>query len=121
MMAIVYIHVHVYLQDRSWSDRWLGRFGCCLGHIPLSIHYANMSMQYTAIFHGCKNGYFSDEKNMIFFFCSKHRSKAVLMSTHDLSCRTKYEKKNVYPCKPQLYYLKVGYQGCSLHGHVSMM
>ena len=38
------------------------------------LHYANMSVQYTAIFHGCKN----DNFQMIFFkyfsyFCSKHR------------------------------------------------
>ena len=37
-------------------------------------HYANMSVQYTAIFHGCKN----DNFHMIFFlyfsyFCSKYR------------------------------------------------
>ena len=37
-------------------------------------HYVNMSEQYTAIFHGCKN----DNFQMIFlkyfsYFCSKHR------------------------------------------------
>ena len=39
-----------------------------------SITVANMSVQYTALFHGCKN----DNFQMIFFyiffyFCSKHR------------------------------------------------
>ena len=29
--------------------------------------------------------------------------------------------KNVYPCKPQFYYIKVGYKGCTLHGQISMM
>ena len=27
-------------------------------------------------------------------------------------------KKKVYPCKPQFYYIKVVLGGCSLHGHV---
>ena len=38
-------------------------------------HYANMSVQYTAIFHGYKNGNFQMKKCDFFsFFCSKHRS-----------------------------------------------
>ena len=41
---------------------------------PHGLHYANMSMQYTAIFHGCKNGNFSVKKCYIFsYFCSNHR------------------------------------------------
>ena len=41
---------------------------------PLHSHYANMSVQYTAIFHGYKNDYFQ-LKNCDFFpyLCSKHR------------------------------------------------
>ena len=30
------------------------------------MHYANMSLQYTAIFHGCKNGNFHMKKCEIF-------------------------------------------------------
>ena len=33
------------------------------------------------------------------------------MSTHDLCFKAKIRKKNVYPCKPQLYYKKVGSKG----------
>ena len=44
---------------------------------PLSLHYANMSVQYIAIFHGCKNGI----------------RQAVLTSTHDLCFRAKIRKK----------------------------
>ena len=29
--------------------------------------------------------------------------------------------KNVYPCKPLFYYIKVGCKGSTLHGHDSMM
>ena len=36
-------------------------------------HYANMSMQYTAIFHGCKNVNFLMKNYNIFLFWSKHR------------------------------------------------
>ena len=31
------------------------------------LHYANMPVQYTAIFHGCKNRNFQIKKNVIFF------------------------------------------------------
>ena len=37
-------------------------------------------------------------------------SEAVLTSTHNLCFRAKI-RKNVYPCKPQFYYIKVGYKG----------
>ena len=77
-------------------------------------------MQYTAIFHGCKNVNFLMKKNIIFFFvCSKtlivgtHKNRlieAVIMSTHNLYLRAKQEK-NVYPCTPQFYYIKVGRKG----------
>ena len=34
-------------------------------------HYANMSVQYTAIFHGCKNGNFQIKNEIFSYFCSK--------------------------------------------------
>ena len=42
------------------------------------------------------------------------------MSTHNLCFGAKI-RKNVYPCKPQFYYIKVSVRGCSLHRHVFMM
>ena len=71
-------------------------------------------MQYTAIFHGCKN----DNFQMMFFkkilFLLKNidcgYSEAVLTSTHNLCFEAKI-RKNVYPCKPQFYYIKVGCKG----------
>ena len=36
--------------------------------------------------------------------------EAVLTSTHNLCFRAKI-RKNVYPCKPQFYYIKVGCKG----------
>ena len=37
----------------------------------------------------------------------------VLTSTHNLCFRAKI-RKNVYPCKPQFYYIKVGCKGVLL-------
>ena len=31
------------------------------------------------------------------------------------------EKNNVYPCKPQFYYIKVGFKGVNIYRHVFMM
>ena len=66
-----------------------------------------MSMQYTAIFHSCKNVNFY----MIFFFlfCSKHRFWVHV--THNLCFGAKIRKKKLYPCKPQFYCIKVGCKG----------
>ena len=66
------------------------------------MHYANMSVQYTAIFHGCKNYNFQ----MKIF----DKSEAVLTSNHNLCFGAKI-RKLVYPCKPQFYYIKVGCKG----------
>ena len=38
-----------------------------LGGRSLKIHYANTSVQYTAIFHGCKNGNFQMKKKSDIF------------------------------------------------------
>ena len=41
-------------------------------------HYANTPMQYTAIFHGCKNVNFQIKNYNIFLFCSK----TLIVGTH---------------------------------------
>ena len=80
-------------------------------HIVTLVHYANTPMQYTAIFHGCKNVNFQ----MIFFlnifliFASKQRlwalvrtasvGEAVLTSAHNLCFEAKIRKK----CIPKFY------------------
>ena len=40
------------------EKKWLRDFRPCKTHDLRSLHYANMSVQYTAIFHGCKNDNF---------------------------------------------------------------
>ena len=53
------------------------------------------------------------------------------MSTHNLCFSSneypqsmflsRNKKKNVYPCKPQFYYIKVGFNGSALYRHVFVM
>ena len=49
-------------------------------------------------------------KTLIVGTRKNHLSEAVVMSTHNLCFRAKI-RKNVYPCKPQFYYIKVGCKG----------
>ena len=45
-----------------------------------------------------------------------HLGEAALTSTHNLCFGSKIRK--VYPCKPQFYFINVGYKGYTLHRHV---
>ena len=81
------------------------------------IHYANMPVEYTAIFYGCKNDNFQMKNCDIFLIFAQNIDRGytfepphVLTSTHNLCFRGKL-RKNVYPCKPQLYYIKAGSKG----------
>ena len=72
-----------------------------------------MSMQYTVIFHGCKNDNFQMKNCNIFHIFAQnidcgYTLEAVLTSTHNLCFRA---EKNEHPCKPQFYYIKVGCKG----------
>ena len=42
-----------------------------LGYFTMNLHYENMSMQYTAIFHGSKNEKKIDKNLIIFLFLLK--------------------------------------------------
>ena len=64
-------------------------------------------MQYTAIFHGCKNVNFQ----MIFL-------NIFLIFAQNIDCGY---SSNEYPCKPQFYYIKVGCKGYTLYGLISMI
>ena len=48
-------------------------------------------------------------------------SETVLRSTHNLCFRAKIRKNNVYPCKPQFYYIKVGFKGCRGQNYIGML
>ena len=81
------------------------------------MHYENTPMQHTANFHVCKKENF---QFFVVFFNYFHifaqnidccyTSEPVLTTTHNLYCRAKI-RKNVYPCKLQFYYIKVGCKG----------
>ena len=56
---LICVFVFMYAKNRFKSKQLL--FNCCSdlsGEIGRHLHYANMSMQYTSIFHGCKNDNF---------------------------------------------------------------
>ena len=82
--------------------------------ISVTAHYENMPMRYTAIFHGYKSNNFQMKNCVIFLIFAQNidrgYTEAVLTSTHDLCFRVKI-RKNVHPCKPQLFFIKVGCKG----------
>ena len=59
-------------------------------------HYTNTPMQYTAIFHRCKNVHFQLK---------------LKGSSNEYLCFGEKIRKKVFPCKPQFYYIKVGCKG----------
>ena len=73
-------------------------------------------MQYTATFHGCKNVHFQIKIGNIFLTFAQNIDFGYtlepphLTSTHNLCFGAKI-RKNVYPCKPQFYYIKVECKG----------
>ena len=73
-------------------------------------------MQYTVIFHGFKNDYFQMKTFDIFLSfarnmdCGYTLEPPQLTSTHN-PCFVPKIRTNVYPCKPQFYYIKVGCNG----------
>ena len=72
-------------------------------------------MQYTAIFHGCKDINFQMKNCDIFLIFAQNIDCGYTLeppqtSTHNLCFGAKI-RKNVNPCKPQFYYMKVGCKG----------
>ena len=60
------------------------------------VHYANTPVQYTAIFHGCKNVNFQMKKYNIFLIFAQNidcgYNETVLTSTHNLCLGAKIRK-----------------------------
>ena len=90
-----------------------------------------MSVQYTAIFHGCKNDNFQMKifNKKVFLFLHKtlivgtrlnRLIEAVLTSTHNLCFGAKI-RKTYTPVNPSFTIKKWDVRGYSLHGHVFMM
>ena len=67
--------------------------------VDVCIHYANMSVQYRAIFHGCKNVHYQMKIFNIFLIFAQNidcgytlEREAVLTSTHNLCFGAKIRK-----------------------------
>ena len=93
---------------------------------PLRKHaYSNICRK----FH-LQNRKFSDKKSDIFHISAQNIDcgdslepprRGGLTSTHNLCFLNRSKKNNVYPCKPQFYYIKVGFKGSVLYRRVFMM
>ena len=77
-------------------------------------------MQYTAIFNGCKNVHFRMDFFLnIFLIFAQNIDCGYTLEPPQSGGSNEYpqsmlwskNKKKVYPCKPQLYYIKVGCKG----------
>ena len=78
-----------------------------------------MSVQYTAIFHGCKNDNFQMKCFDIFLIFAQNIDCGYMLEPPQRGSSNEYpqsmfsskNKKKVYPCEPQFYYIKVGCKG----------
>ena len=67
-----------------------------------------------------KNENFQIKKTDIFsYFCSKHRLWVLVRTasarrSNEYPQSTFLSRNNVYPCKPQFFYIKVGFKGVSI-------
>ena len=85
----------------------------------LKTHYANMSVQYTAIFHGYKNDYFQMKNCNIFLIFAQTIDFGYTLEPPHWGGSNEYpqsmfwskNKKKVCPCKPHFYFIKVGCKG----------
>ena len=83
-------------------------------------HYENTPMLIYWKFHLLKIQNFQMKTSDIFHIsaqnidCRYSLDEAVLTSTHNLCFRAEIRKNNVYPCKPQFYYIKVGFKGVKI-------
>ena len=93
-------------------------------------HYANMSVQYTAIFHDCKNDNFQMKIFDIFLIFAQNIDCGYTLEPPQRGGSNEYpqsmfwskNKKNMYTrVNPTFSIQKWGVRGCSLHGHVILM
>ena len=76
-------------------------------------------MQYTAILHGCKNVHFQMNLIILFLIFAQNIDCGYTLEPPRRGGSNEYpqsmfwskNKKKVYPCKPQFYYIKVGCKG----------
>ena len=89
-----------------------------------------MSVQYTAIFHGCKNDNFQTKFFYIFLIFAQNIDYGYTLEPPQRGGSNEYpqsmfwrkNKKNMYTrVNPKFSIQKCGIRGCSLHGHVILM
>ena len=104
--------VHLAISDkhsRTFRFRFCFRFTCRL--FPVLITKTRL-FKYTENF-TTKKWKFSDKKFLYFtYFLSKHRLWVLGSNAYSQSLfLSRNKKNNVYPCKPQFYYIKVRFKG----------
>ena len=98
-----------------------------VGHQPVSLGCANFTLhmvitktclfKYTENFTTKKIKIFQIKNSDIFQFFAQNIDCGYPQSMF----LRRNKKNNVYPCKPQFYYIKVGFQGVKLYRHVFVM
>ena len=91
-----------------------------LVYLIKKMHYANMSVQYTAIFHGCKNDNFQMKFFDIFLIFAQNIDCGYTLEPPQRGGSNEYtqsifwsknKKKYVYPSKTHFFYIKVRCKG----------
>ena len=88
-----------------------------------SPHYENTPIQIYGKFHLQKYWKFSDKNSDIFHISAQNIDCGYLLEPPQRGGSNEYpqsmflsrnKKNNVYPCKPQFYYIKVGFKGVKI-------
>ena len=91
-----------------------------MAYTKIKGHYANMSVQYTAIFHSCKSDNFQMKIFDIFLIFAQNIDCGYTLESPQRGGSNEYpqsmfwsknKKKYVYPSKPHFFYIKVGCNG----------
>ena len=89
----------------------------------MSAHYENTPIQIYWKFYNQKKGKFSDKKSDIFHISAQDIDCGYSLEPPRWGGSNEYpqsmflsrnKKNNVYPCKPQFYYIKVGFKGVKI-------
>ena len=93
-------------------------------------HYENKPIQIYWKFYHPKNESFQMKNSMFFPISSQNIDCGYSLEPPQKGGSNEYpqsmflsrnKKNNVYPCKPQFYYIKVGFKGSKLYRHVFVM
>ena len=88
-----------------------------------TLHYENTPIQIRWKFYYQKNGNFSDKNSDIFYISAQNIDCGYSLEPPRQGSSNEYpqsmflsrnKKNNVYSCKPQFYYIKVGFEGVKI-------